>query len=109
MTEMITISRDEYEALTQAREDLQDVRAYDAAMISREEGLPHELMGRLIEGEHPVRVFRDWRGLSAAELGRRAGIHRVQVHEIETGKKVGSVATVKSLAEALGVSVDELV
>lgn len=108
MKDMVTIPREEYDRLREAAEDLEDILAYDAAMKDRGEGVPSEFANRIIDGEHPVRVYRDWRGLSAAELGRRSGVHPVQVHEIETGKKRGSVDTLKRLAEALGVRLDDV-
>ncbi len=58
-------------------------------MAAGGEGLPHAFMVRLIEGDSPVRVFRDCRGLSQAEAARRAGVHRVQLHVIEAGKNHG--------------------
>lgn len=47
------------------------------------------------------------RGLSAAELARRAGLHRV--HDIESGKRNGSLATMRNIAKALDVPPDDLV
>lgn len=109
MKDMVTIPREEYERLLEAAEDLEDLRAVERAQAVREEGFPSDVVRRIIEGEPPVRVLREWRGLSAADLARRSGVHPVQVHEIETGKKRGSVATLKRLAEALGVLVDDVV
>ena len=43
------------------------------------------------------------------ELARKAGIHRVQLHDIETGKSRGSGDTLKAIAEALGVGMDDVV
>ncbi|MBL3565799.1 helix-turn-helix transcriptional regulator, partial [Rhodovulum sulfidophilum] len=37
------------------------------------------------------------------------GVNRVQIHEIETGKKNGSAQTLKKIADALGVTVDDLI
>ena len=54
-------------------------------------------------------VIRAWRGLTAAELARRAGLNRVQIHDIETGKRGGSVATMKRIADALEVPLDDVV
>ncbi len=109
MKDMVTIPREEYDRLREAAEELADILAFDQAMQDRDEGIPSDVMRRILQDEHPVRVFRDWRGMTAAELGRRSGVHPVMVHEIETGKKRGSVETVKRLAEALGVRVDDLV
>ena len=107
--ETITIPRAEYDALRAAAEELEDVRAYDDAMADREEGLPLEFMKRLIEGESPVRVFREFRGFTASSLAAASGVNRVQIINIEAGRRTGSVQTLAKLAEALGVKVDDLI
>ena len=109
MAEMITIPLAEYDQLVAAAEQLADLAAFDRAVALDDEGMPHDILARILNGENPVRVIRDWRGMSAAELARVSGVNRVQVHEIETGKKHGSVATVRKLAEALRVGMEELV
>lgn len=109
MNETVTIPRAEYDRLREAAEDLEDLRAYHAALAEGGEGVPSEVVNRILEGEPPVRVHREWRGLSAAELARRAGVHPVTVHEVETGKKRGSVDTLKRIAETLGVGLDDIV
>ncbi|MGQ0564758.1 MAG: helix-turn-helix transcriptional regulator [Gemmobacter sp.] len=108
MSETVVISRDEYDRLVEAAEDLADLQAYDRAVAEGGEGLPHAFMVRLIEGENAVRVFREWRGLTQAETARMAGVHRVQLHDIETGKKRGSVDTLKAIAAALSVPLDDI-
>lgn len=108
MNEMVTITRIEYNRLIEAAEDLADIQAYDAAIAKGGESYPSELVDRIIDGESPVRVFREFRGLSAAETARRAGIHRVQLHDIETGKSRGSVDTLKAIAAVLDVELDEV-
>lgn len=105
----ITIDRSEYDRLVADSELLADIQAYDAAIATRDEGMPMEVFRRIIDGENPVRVIREWRGLAQAELARKAGIHRVQVHDIETGKSRGSVDTLKAIAGALDVSLDDVV
>ena len=108
MNETVVIARTEYDRLLTAAEDLADLLAYDRAVAAGGEGLPHAFMVRLIEGENPVRVLREWRGLSQAEAARQAGVHRVQLHDIETGKKRGSVDTLKAIAAALDVALDDI-
>lgn len=109
MTDTVTIPREEYERLNDAAEMLADVRAFDRAMAENREAIPAEFVNRIIAGESPVRALRDWRGLTGAALAEAAGLHRVQVHDIESGKRGGSIATMKKLADALGVTVDDLV
>lgn len=113
MNEMVTITREEYDRLREAAEDLADLQAYDRAMADlasgKEEMIPAEFVNRLVDGESPVRVFRDWRGLTQAALSSASGVNRVYIAEIEGGKKPGSAATLKKLADALGVDLDDLV
>ena len=55
------------------------------------------------------RVWREHRGLTQSGLARASGVHRVVVADIEAGRKGGSVRSLKGLAEALGVGIDDLV
>ena len=105
----ITIDRSEYDRLVADSEMLADVTAYDAAMKDLGQGMPLAVFTRIINGESPVRVIREWRGLAQAELARQAGLHRVQVHDLESGKSRGSVDTLKAIAVALEVSMDDVV
>ena len=106
---MITIPQAEYERLVADSEMLADLAAYDAARAEAGEGMPLAVFSRIIGGENPVRVIREWRGLTQAELARRAGLHRVQLHDVETGKSRGSVETLKAIAVALDVPLDDVV
>jgi len=113
MSDMVTIPRDEYERLREAAEDLEDILAYDRAKADlaagRDELVPAEFADRIIDGESPVRVYRDLRGLTQAALAEMAGVNRVTVAELETGRKQGSAQTLKKIADALGVTVGDLI
>lgn len=113
MNQMVTIPRAEYRALLAAAEELSDIVAYDRAVSDLAAGVdelvPAAFAERLIAGDSPVLVFRELRGLTQAALAVRAGVGRVSVAEIETGRKQGSIGTVKKLADALGVTVDDLI
>ena len=107
--DMVTIPREEFERLVEAAEDLEDLRAIEAYEANPQEGLPHEFMLRILDGENLLKVFRDWRGLNQSELARKSGVHRVSIADIEAGRKTGSVHTLKKLAEALNITIDDLV
>lgn len=109
MGETIEISRSEYERLIAAAEDLADLRAVAAYHAAPQDGMPAAFVARLIDGEAPLRVVRDWRGLSQSALARASGVNRVQIADIEAGRATGSVETLKKLAGALDVTLDELV
>ena len=87
-----------------------DALALRLAMIEdgEAERVPAELAHRLMKGEAPVRVWREYRGISLHALADHAGISPSMLSEIETGKKDGSVRTLAALAKSLGVDVDDL-
>lgn len=74
-----------------------------------EELLPAAVVNRLLDGEAPLSVWRAYRGLTQSELAHRSGVNRIQIIDIESGRKTGSVATLKKLATALRVDLDDLV
>ncbi|MFL0695106.1 MAG: helix-turn-helix domain-containing protein [Agrobacterium tumefaciens] len=110
--EMIVLSRKDYEALIQRIEDLEDsltIAAFERKLAAGEEELiPAEYVNRMSEGESPIRVWRDFRGMAAKDLAAAAGISTAYLSEIETGKKDGSVATLKAIADVLKLDLDDL-
>jgi DNA-binding Xre family transcriptional regulator len=57
----------------------------------------------------PIRVWREYRGLSLRALAEKAGISAAMLSEIKNGKKEGSVCTLAALARALRLDLDDLV
>ena len=99
---------EDYNRMTAASaEDISDAVAY--ALTRGEEGFPVALVKREIAGEHPVAIFRDHRGLTAAALADATGLSRAYISEIENGKKTGSAATLLKIARALEVDVELLI
>lgn len=113
MSKMVTIELAEYNRLIAATEELDDLRAYDRAKADiaagDDEAIPAEYAKRLIAGESPVRVYRDLRGMTQVALSEASGVNRVQIADIEAGRAKGSVDTLRKLADALGVTIDDLV
>ena len=90
--------------------DFREALAVEARLASgAEELVPAHVAHRLIDGEAPLRVWREHRGLSQSALARASGVNRVQIVEIEAGRNSGSVRTLRKLADALGVAVDDIV
>lgn len=98
----------EFEQLVHDAEMLEDIRAYDAAKARKDEAFPAEVAKRLINGENPIRVFREHRGLTQEQLARAAKIARPYLTEIETGKKTGAVSVLKAIAECLRVELNDI-
>jgi transcriptional regulator with XRE-family HTH domain len=55
-----------------------------------------------------LKKLRETRGLTQADLAKRARLHRVYVAQIEGQTKVPSIAALERLAKALGVPVTKL-
>lgn len=113
MGDTVTISTSEYDRLCAMAEDLADIRAVLSFQVRMEAGaeefVPAAIADRLIDGESPLRVWRDYRGMSQSGLARAAGVDRVQIVDIEAGRANGSVRTLAALANALNLAVDDLV
>lgn len=113
MGNMISIPVEEYQRLLALAEGMSDVLAYDRAVealaAGEEELLPADMAHRLIAGESPLRVWREHRGLTQSAVAEMSGVNRVQITNIESGAKTGSAQTLKKLASALGLSLDDLV
>jgi len=112
MNEMVTIPKDEYLRLKAIEEDMADLHSA-ADILARiktgtEELIPSAVVDRLLAGDAPLMVWREHRGLSQAELARQSGANRIQIIDIEAGRKTGSAATLKKLATALHLDMDDL-
>ena len=85
------------------------VAAVRTARAIREALVPGDIAERLIAGENPVKVWRDYRGMTQARLGEAAGLDQADVSRIERGQREPSGRTLRALAGALDVTVGDLV
>lgn len=92
---------------------LQDVRDYDAVKTAlargEEELVPSEVVFAILDGENPIKVWRNYRGLTQVELAREAGISVLYLSQIETNKRTGTKDVLKTMANALKVTLDDIV
>jgi DNA-binding XRE family transcriptional regulator len=93
-------AEDAYDALAMRLAEIEHV-------VSGGEWVPGEVVDRLIAGDHPIRVWREHRGLKSQDLARQAGISSALLSEIENGKKEGSIKTLAALGRALRVDLDD--
>lgn len=100
----------EYDALRGDLEDAADGAALRRARAENAKGehLPAASFHRILYGESPVRVWREFRGMQIAELADAAGVSSITLTDIEMNGSSSSEKILKHLAEALGVHVDEI-
>ncbi|MDD5707812.1 MAG: helix-turn-helix transcriptional regulator [Kiritimatiellae bacterium] len=95
--------------LMRAAESLDDVALFDAAKAA-DDGfrVPGAVAHAILDGTHPVKAWREYRGFTQDALAEKAGISKAYLSQIETGKRTGVAKTLKALASALGVTINEL-
>ncbi len=110
--QMAVLPLEEYRQLLRSAEELTDIRAYDRAIEQlakgQDEMVPSGFAHRILEGESAVRVWREYRKLSVKELARKADISASYLSQIEGGSRVGSLPTMKALAQALDLELADL-
>ena len=74
----------------------------------REELIPEAMLERMLAGESLVRLWREHRGLTAAQLAEAADISAGYLSELENGKKTGSLETLRRIAVVLNLDIDDL-
>lgn len=102
----------EYQKLLDAWEMLTDIRAYDEAKTSLQAGeelIPSQVVYALLDGENPIRVWREFRTLTQQQLAHQAGISKPYLSQLESGKRRGTTDVLKRIALALDVSLEDLV
>lgn len=110
--EWVVIPFEEYTRWIEETEMLQDVAAYDAvkdALKKGEELIPSEVTFAILDGENPIRVWRNYRTITQQELAEEAGISKPYLSQIETGKRTGTAEVLAAIAHALGVTLNEII
>jgi len=111
--EWAVLPYEEYLQLLDQSELLEDIRDFDvinAAIDRREEELiPAEVIYAILDGENPIKVWREYRKLTQQQLAETVGISKPYLSQIETGKRMGTAEILSAIAKALDVSLDEVV
>jgi DNA-binding XRE family transcriptional regulator len=102
-----------YLQLAEEAEMLQDIRDYDIAkaLVERgeEELIPSEVVYAILDGENPIKVWREYRQLTQQQLAQAVGISTPYLSQIETSKRTGTTEVLTTIAKVLKVSLDEIV
>jgi len=83
-------------------------RARNAIARGEDVVLPKAVADRLID-ENPIRVIREWRQMTQAELTGAVGMTQGYLSDLENGRRRGTAESLAKLARALRVPLDLLV
>ena len=102
---------DDIAAVRQAREE--DARFAARVAVDRgqpvETIIPVEVVRAKLDGAHPIKAWREYRGWTQVYLNFKSEVGRDLIAQIETRRKTGSVETLGRLARALGVPIEALI
>jgi DNA-binding Xre family transcriptional regulator len=96
-----------FDALRELVEDRQAAASF--ARTRDQESVPDSVVGRLLDGENPIRVWRQHRGLSLRSLADRAGTSPSALSDIETGKTEGRLSILRRIAGTLDLNLEDLI
>jgi DNA-binding XRE family transcriptional regulator len=102
----------EYKALRELADDADDAAAVlrfaKRYARGKVETVPIAVVDRLLAGESPLRVWREHRGMTAAQLAAAVDVTPAHVSKLESGKGEPSVALLRKLAKVLELQLEEL-
>jgi DNA-binding XRE family transcriptional regulator len=110
--DIVILSRQEYDELTEDREDAADRAMLLAAMARREAGEEEYLSSaeadEYLAAKTPLAFWRKKRGLTQAALAEQAGISESVLACIEDGEAAGDNGTLQRIAAALHLTLEDL-
>ena len=110
--EWVILPYDDYLQLIEQAELLEDIRDFDSINAAIERGeedlIPAEVVNAILDGRNPVKVWREYRGLTQQHLADAAEISKPYLSQIETGKRTGTTFVLSAIAKALDVSLEQI-
>ena len=113
--EFAILPRKDYEALvakaSEADEDRGTARLVALARDAVAAGaplLPKQVVDRLAKGDNRVRVLREWRDKPQEYISFKTGLSQGYISDLETGRRNGTTAALRLIADVLKVPLDLL-
>jgi hypothetical protein len=111
--EVAILPRKDYEALAakaqEADEDIGTVRLVARARKEIAAGnplIPKEIVDRITAGENALRVLRKWRGKTQFYISCKTNLGQGYISDLESGRRKGTTAALKKIADVLKVPLD---
>ncbi|HEY4404116.1 MAG TPA: helix-turn-helix domain-containing protein [Xanthobacteraceae bacterium] len=104
----VVIPIEEWRRIEAALEDRADTAAVRAFLKNPAETFPDAAVAAILEGTHPVKAMREYRGMTQVALAQAGGTSSVYISQIERGKRRSGRRLLAKLGQALGVPSDLL-
>ena len=106
MGDLVTIPREEYEDLVDARDHAFAMRDVAAGAM---ETLTEAEMDAYLSAPSALAFWRRRRGLTQAALAKELGVSQPYLAQIETGQRTGEVRLYARMAKVLRVRMEDIV
>ena len=97
----------------QVQQDIQDIAdaksAWAAYSDNPEQQIPTDIFRKVLYGENPIRVYRQWRGFTVKQLASKTGLNENVIYSMENGTRTGKIDAYCKIADVLNLIVDDIV
>lgn len=107
--EYVVLPIDDYNRLIEALEDQYDIEEIKRHFAKVSETFPVELIKALSDGENPIKVYREYRGINQSALAKKANVSRQYISQLEKGERKGTPKVLQSIANILKVELEDLI
>ncbi len=114
--EVAILPRKDYEVLAakaqEADEDFGTARLVACPRKELATGMPlisKEVVDRITGGENALRVLREWRGKTQVYISHKTNIGQGYISDLESGRRKGTTAALKKIADVLKVPLDLII
>lgn len=106
--EFIVLPIKEYDSLISTIEEFQDIQEVRNFIENPSETFPMEVVLALSEGRNPIKVYREYRGISQSSLASKVNVSKQYISQLENGDRVGTIAVLKKIAKILRVDLEDI-
>lgn len=98
----------EYQTILETLEDIIDIQTIEKSQQDKSERFPLALVQAIANGEHAIKVFREYRKLSQTQLAKYVNVSRQYISQLENNERVGTTKILKAIAKALALDLDDI-
>ena len=106
--EFVVLPIAEYKKILGFMREQQEIEEVKSRLAEPHEMFPLEVVEKLSAGEHPVKVFREYRGLTQFLLATEVNVSKQYICQIEKLERKGTAKILKSIAKVLNVELEDI-